>query len=135
MARRGVPEEVASRVLNRFEEVALVDDEEFARQWVHTRHAGRGLARRALAHELRGRGIEEDTVRSAVSELGEEDELASACDLVRRRLPTTTRDDPGRRRRRLASMLARKGYGAAVAYRAIRDVLGDDGRPEEVDGT
>ena len=40
LARKGVPAEVAARLLDRFEEVGLVDDQAFARSWVESRHAG-----------------------------------------------------------------------------------------------
>ncbi len=123
MARRGVPDEVATSVLDRFTEVRLVDDEEFAAQWVRSRHQGRGLARRALAYELRHRGVAEDTVRDAVDEIDDDAELEAARELVRRRLPALAGDDPARRSRRLAGMLARKGYGSATAHRALREVL------------
>lgn len=133
MRRRGVPEAVAERVLDRFQEVDLVDDEQFARLWVSSRHAGRGLSRRALAHELRQRGVADDTVREAVSEIGPDDELSAARGLVRRRLPSLRGDDPARRVRRLAGMLARKGYSQGVALRAIREELA--GREEELELT
>jgi regulatory protein len=125
MRRRGVPEDVAQSVLDRFEDVSLVDDQEFARQWVTTRHAGRGLARRALSYELRQRGVADDLVRGAVDELTPADELAAARELVRRRAPSMRTDDPSRRSRRLAGMLARKGYSSSVALRAIQAELGD----------
>jgi regulatory protein len=130
MARRGVPEDVAERVLDRLEEVRLVDDGEFARQWVQTRHTGRGLARRALSHELRQRGVDDDTRREAVEVIKDDDELEAARELVRRRWPGMRGDGPARVRR-LAGMLARKGYSAGVAYRAIRDVTGEEGAGEE----
>lgn len=133
LARRGVPEDVAEAVLDRFEEVDLVDDEEFARQWVQTRHTGRGLARRALSHELRNRGIDDETARSAVGEIDDDAELAAARELVRRRLPSMTSDDPARRTRRLAGMLARKGYASGVAMRAIRECV-DDAAALDPDG-
>ncbi len=120
LARRGVPDEAAEAVLDRFEEVDLVDDEQFARMWVASRHTGRGLARRALAHELRQRGVADETVREAVDAIRPDDELAAARELVRRRLPAMRADDPARRIRRLAGMLARKGYGAGVVFTAIR---------------
>ena len=123
MKRRNVPEDVAEAVLDRFEDVSLVDDEEFARQWVTTRHVGRGLARRALSYELRQRGVADDVVKDAVGELTADDELAAARELVRRRAPAMRGDDPARRTRRLAGMLARKGYSGAVAMRAIREEL------------
>jgi len=125
MARRDVPDAVAEAVLDRFEEVSLVDDEEYSRQWVRSRHVGRGLAPRALTYELRQRGVQEEVVREAVQEIGPDEELAAARELVRRRLPAMAGDDPARRTRRLAGMLARKGYGAEVAFRAIRETTRD----------
>ena len=89
LARRGVADDVAEQVLDRFEEVQLVDDGEFARQWVSSRHVGRGLARRALTHELRHRGIDDETAREAVAAIDEDAELEAARDLVRRRLRST----------------------------------------------
>ena len=121
LARRGVPDEVAQAVLDRFEEVDLVDDAEFARQWVQSRRTGRGLARRALQHELRHRGVDDETVREAVAGIDDDAEVETARELVRRRLPSTASDDPARRQRRLAGMLARKGYGPGVALRVVRE--------------
>jgi regulatory protein len=132
MKRRNVPEDVAEAVLDRFEDVSLVDDEEFARQWVTTRHVGRGLARRALSYELRQRGVADDVVKDAVGELTPDDELAAARELVRRRAPAMRGDDPARRTRRLAGMLARKGYSGAVAMRAIREEL--DAADDDAEG-
>lgn len=123
LARRGVPADVAEAVLDRFEQVDLVGDEEFARMWVRSRHARHGLARRALAHELRQRGVNDETVRDAVDEITPDDELAAARELVRRRLPAVCADDPARRTRRLVRMLARKGYTPGMALRAIREEL------------
>jgi regulatory protein len=123
LERRGIPEDVSGAVLDRFEEVELVDDAEFARQWVETRHAGRGLARRALAYELRHRGVEEEVVRGAVDQIDPDDEFEAARALVRRRLVSLT-GDPAGRARRLAGMLARRGYGPGIARRAIEAELG-----------
>ena len=53
LARKGIPDEVSERVLGRFTEVGLIDDEAFAQAWVRSRHTGKGLAPRALSAELR----------------------------------------------------------------------------------
>jgi regulatory protein len=130
MVARNIPEDVVTAVLDRFEEVDLVDDEEFARQWVQSRHLGRGLARRALAHELRQRGVADETVKNAVEEVSTDDELSAARELVRRKAVAMRNDDPQRRVRRLAGMLARKGYGGGVAMQAIREELAELDLPD-----
>lgn len=127
LRRKGVPGEVAERVLGRFTEVGLIDDEAFARAWVESRHLGRGLARRALAAELRQRGVADGAVREAVSALGPEREEETARELVERRLGMTHGLDPAKRMRRLVGMLARKGYSPGLAYRVVKDALADEG--------
>jgi regulatory protein len=130
MRRRAVPEDVRERVLDRFDDVGLIDDAMFARMWVESRHAGRGLAKRALAHELRRRGVESDLVEEAVAELPAEQEEAMARALVARRLPTTRGLAPAARIRRLAGLLARKGYPAGLSYRVVREALEREGVAE-----
>jgi regulatory protein len=129
--RRGVPDEVADAVLSRFTDVGLIDDEAFARAWVQSRHAGRGLARRALASELRHRGVAAETVDEAVAAVEPEQEEAAARQLVSRRLRATRGQDPARRMRRLVGMLARKGYPAGLAYRVVKEAIEAEG--EELD--
>jgi regulatory protein len=131
LRRRGVPDQAADTVLERFADVQLIDDAMFARAWVETRHHGRGLARRALAAELRQRGVEAEDIRAAVDTLDPAEEYATARALVERRLPGTRRLDRPARFRRLMGMLARKGYPQGVAYRAVREAL--ENEPAGVD--
>lgn len=123
LARRGVPDEVAERVLDRLGEVDLIDDAAYARAWVESRHSGRGLARRALAYELRQRGVADADAADALESVDAERELAAARELVRRRLPATEGLDPVARARRLAGLLARKGYSGGLAMRVVREAL------------
>jgi regulatory protein len=124
LRQRRVPDEVATRVLDRFTEVGLVDDAAFARQWVESRQAGRGLARRALADELRRKGVDAEVVREALDEVDPADEEAAARALVRKKLPSLRRVDQATATRRLAGMLARKGYPAGLAFAVVKDELG-----------
>ncbi|WBB57059.1 regulatory protein RecX [Verrucosispora sp. WMMD573] len=122
LARRGISEETADQVLDRYDEVGIIDDAAFARAWVSSRHAGRGLARRALANELRQRGVDGDTASEALDELDETTEAETARALVERKL-RTARGEPDAVFRRLVGMLARKGYPAGVAIRAVKDAI------------
>ena len=123
LARKGVPEAVATRLLDRFEEVGLVDDQAFARAWVQSRQPGRGLARRALAQELRRKGVDDEVARAALDEVDAEDEVESARALVRRRLRNTAVLDRDVALRRLSGMLARKGYPSSVCFGVVREEL------------
>ena len=125
MARRGVPEDAATAVLDRFTEVGLVDDEAFAQAWVDSRHAGKGLGRRALSAELRRRGVDDETAKEAVAAVTPEDEEQVARTLVERKLRSMTSVPHEARLRRLAGMLARKGFDPGLALRVVRDVLAE----------
>jgi regulatory protein len=125
LARKQVPDAVAQRLLDRFEEVGLVDDVAFARDWVESRQAGRGLARRALAVELRRKGVDEQVVADAVAEIDPDDEVEAARALVRRKLTSLTRYDEVTQARRLTGLLARKGYPAGVAFRVVREEISE----------
>ncbi|GGR69837.1 hypothetical protein GCM10010169_11680 [Micromonospora fulviviridis] len=122
LAKRGISEEVADQVLDRYDEVGIVDDAAFARAWVSSRHTGRGLARRALANELRQRGVDGEVAGEALDEIDEETEAETARVLVERKL-RSARGEPDAVFRRLVGMLARKGYPAGVAIRAVKDAL------------
>jgi regulatory protein len=123
LAKRLVPDEIATRLLDRFEEVGLVDDEAFARLWVSHRQPGKGLARRALAQELHRKGVDDETAREVLDEVDPADEEHAARTLVRKKLRSLSRVDDVKATRRLVGMLARKGYGSAMAYAVVRSEL------------
>ena len=123
LAKKGVPVELTERLLDRFAEVGLVDDQAFARAWVQSRQPGKGLARRALSQELRRKGVDEEVARVALDEVDPDAEVEAARGLVRRRLRTMARLDRDTAVRRLTGMLARKGYPAGVCFRVVREEL------------
>ena len=118
---------MAEAVLDRFEEVRLVDDAEFADMWVRSRSQTRKLAKGALRRELADKGIDPDTAAGALEQLSDADEEAAARELVERKLRGFTGGEDRAERdkitRRLASMLARKGYQPSLAFRIVGEVL------------
>ncbi|GAB3198558.1 hypothetical protein GCM10027261_26300 [Geodermatophilus arenarius] len=133
LERRGVPEEAATAVLDRFGDVGLIDDAAFARAWVSSRQAGRGLARRALRAELRAKGVDGEDAEQALAQVDEEDERAAARHLVERRLPALRRVDRVTATRRLVGMLARKGYNGGLAAGVVREVMDETGFGTDTD--
>lgn len=131
LARRDVPEDAAAAVLDRFTEVGLIDDAAFARAWVGSRQAGRGLARRALRAELYAKGVDAEVAAEAVALVDDEDERDAARELVRRRITSMSRLDRATATRRLIGMLARKGYSGGLAAAVVREAL--DARAAEDD--
>ena len=127
LRRRGVPQATVDQVLRRFTDVGLIDDAAFAAAWVESRHHSRGLSRRMLAAELRQRGVHENHVRDAISGLDPDEEAATARRLIEKRLVATRGQPAPVRARRLAGVLARKGYPPAMVFRVVREAMEQDG--------
>lgn len=131
---KGVPPEVAAVVLDRFQAVGLVDDAAFADTWVQSRLATRGLSRRALHHELRRKGVDDEVIAESLEQIDSDTELEAARRLVQRKLASTRSLPADVRFRRLTGLLARKGYPAGVTFRVVREVVATDesqsGEPE-----
>jgi regulatory protein len=116
---------VAETVLDRMTQVGLVDDEAYAQMLVRSQQAGRGLARRALARELRTKGIEDQVAEAALESISDADEHDRARALVERRLTAMHGLGIEVQTRRLAGMLARKGYSSSVTYAVIREAIAE----------
>jgi regulatory protein len=125
LAQRDCPAEVAAAVLDRMTEVGLIDDEAYAQMLVHSQQAGRGLARQALARELRTKGIEDHLADEALASITDEDERDRARALVDKKLRAMHGLDIQVQTRRLAGMLARKGYSPSMTYAVIREAIAD----------
>src|ERR1700759_695471 len=66
LTKRGYPDDVSARVLDRLTEVGLLDDVDFAEQWVHSRLANAGKGKRALAAELHTKGVDKDVITAVL---------------------------------------------------------------------
>jgi regulatory protein len=130
MRRRGIPDEVADAILDRLTDAGLINDAAFAKAWVESRHYARGLSRKSLSAELRNRGVDGDDIAEAVETLDPEQETETARRLVARKIAATRGQPAEARARRVAGMLARKGYPAALAFRLIREALEQEGAEE-----
>ena len=133
LAKREVPDEIATELLDRFTDVGLIDDAAFASAWVESRHRSRGLAPRALAQELRRKGVDDEEARAALEQIDEDDQRAAARALVDRKMRSVRGLEPQVATRRLAGMLARKGYGAGLAFSVVREALADDDQVDLTD--
>jgi regulatory protein len=129
---RGVPADVATSVLDRFEAVGLVDDAAFADAWVQFRQSTRGLSRQALRHELRRKGVDDNVIDTSVESVDPATEVETARRLVERKLRTMSRLPTETRFRRLSGLLARKGYPSGLTYRVVREALAADTSPMAV---
>ena len=114
----------------RLSELGLIDDRRFAEQWVEERLRLRPRGRRMLRQELLAKGIASELVEEVLArDLAEEQHAVAIAEKAMRRMRSL---DPGVARRRLAAMLARRGYGYEVAGYAIRRAMAGEGEPPAV---
>ncbi len=119
LAKRGYPDDVSERVLDRLASVGLIDDADFAQQWVQSRRAHAGKSKRALAAELHTKGVDNDVITSALAGIDAGAERDRAEQLVRSKLRRETLTDEARVTRRLVGMLARRGYSQNMACEVV----------------
>jgi regulatory protein len=123
LRRRDVPIAAANSVLDRFTELGLIDDAALASSFALTRHAVRGQAGRAIAVQLRRRGVADDVISDAIAQIDPTSETAAARLLARTRLARMGDVDTATAIRRISGLLARRGYSSAVSSAAVRAVL------------
>jgi regulatory protein len=125
LRRRGIPDEPATAVLDRFDEVGLIDDAALARSIAGAQHAERGLARRAVAQRLQQRGFGAEVIGEALESIDSDGERARAVALVRKRRRALAQLPADVQARRLVGLLARKGYPSGMAYQVVRAELAE----------
>ena len=125
MAKRGYPDDVVASELNRLAAVGLIDDADFAEQWVRSRRARAGKGKRALAAELRTKGVDDDVIAEALDGIDAGAERQRAEELVEHKLRREKLDDGDDTKvmRRLVGMLARRGYHQSMAVAVVTEGL------------
>ena len=132
LAKRNVEDEIAKSVLDRFVEIGLVDDAAYAELLIRSRCNTKRVSRTVLRQQLRQKGIAEEVIQDSLLVVTDADELRMATELVEKKLRAMTNLEPEVRKRRLFGLLARKGYGTAIALRVINDLEASDFNGAEV---
>ena len=128
LVKRGYPDDLSERVLDRLTDVGLVDDRDFAEQWVRSRHVNAGKGKRALVSELRTKGVDDEVITAALADVDSDAERVRAEHLVADKLrrERLTDDDEPKLARRLVAMLARRGYGQSMAFDVVKVALANE---------
>jgi regulatory protein len=125
LTKRGYPDDVSRRVLDSLAHVGLIDDVDFAEQWVRSRRLNAGKGKRALAAELRTKGVDNDVITAVLADIDAGAERERAEQLVRDKLRREKLgdDDDAKVIRRLVGMLARRGYSQTMAFDVVKSEL------------
>ncbi len=112
-------ENIIEQTVERLRENKLANDGEFAKTWVENRSTFRPRSRRALSMELRQKGLDEETVKTAVADL---DENALAYESARKRAPRLKGQEWSEFRKKLSEYLARRGFAYAVSISVVTQI-------------
>ncbi|MFT4126436.1 MAG: regulatory protein RecX [Gordonia sp. (in: high G+C Gram-positive bacteria)] len=123
LTRRGFDADTVDDVMRRLRAAGLLDDADFATEWIRSRHANAGRGRLALRHELRAKGVDAAIIEDALAGIEPDDERTSAVALVARKLTPSLIADAGagpaerdQVLRRLVGMLLRRGFASSLAF-------------------
>ena len=122
-------EAAISEAMERIDAWQLLDDAEFARQWVEQRSAKKGSARSLLRRELEEKGVESAQIGQALQSVTETDERARAHELIAQRLQRrensdlSTMEQRTKVKRRLVGFLQRRGYSSGVALSVVNNEI------------
>jgi regulatory protein len=125
---KGYEDDTIADVTETLKRLNLLDDTQFASQWVESRSRAQPKGGRALRVELAQKGVARETIDEAVSEITPDAEV----DLARRALQSrmarvakaTDLDVRMAERRRLTAFLQRRGFGWDAVKKALDTEFG-----------
>lgn len=115
-SKRNFGEKAIENTIERLERAGLLDDEAFARYWVENRERFSPRSARALRHELRQKGVPDQAIDAAISEIDEE---SAAYKAAQAKLSRYANADEKTFRKRLGGYLSRRGF----SYGIVRETL------------
>jgi len=125
LEKREIPAEIASSLLDRFEEVQLIDDAVFAAAYVRSR-VEKGKSSRIIGRELQQKGVDRSIVEEAISGISRDDEEKMVLELGRARWDRLVDVSPDARYRRVSGFLMRRGFSSSMVSSALREIRSGD---------
>ena len=122
----GYDETTVGRVVDRLVELRLLDDREFALQWVAERAVSKGRSPQALVAELINKGVDRSIAEQATAEAGVDEEM-QARELAGRFLPKVAHKPLEKQAEAILGRLLRRGFSHDLARDAVRSVLPPEG--------
>ena len=124
LRQNAYPEQTIARVMARMHEAGYLDDEDFAGQWAVSR-TSKGLGARRIRMELRQKGVDPETIESAISAVDEEDRMDGAIKAAQKAARGKDLSQVADRQKVLAA-LARRGYDFTLARAALAHLMEDE---------
>ena len=111
LRKHEIPETVIDETLEKLKRDGLANDDQFAQAWVENRSAFRPRSRRMLAMELRQKGLDNESMNSALKNV---DDGPLAYEAAQKRAARFKDLEWSEFRKKLSEFLARRGFSYSV---------------------
>ncbi len=128
LQKHEIPEVVIEETLERLRQARLADDDQFARAWVENRNTFHPRSRRALAMELRQKGLSDEASRSALAGVDEE---ALAYEAAHKRVGRLKGLEWTDFRKKLSEFLARRGFPYGIIAPTVSRIWNETNAGQE----
>ncbi|MBR0356321.1 MAG: regulatory protein RecX [Clostridia bacterium] len=108
--------------VNRLQELNLLNDAEYAREFVRTRLASKPVSRQKLYMDLKTHKVPEELIRAALEELPTETEADNAREVAEKFWRQMSGLEESVRRERVLRRLMSRGFSTEASLAAIRQV-------------
>jgi len=129
LRRHNLEEGTIQSVMERLRASGLVDDAGFAQTWVDNRTDLRPRSRRALAFELKQRGVSADIIDSTLDHV---DDSTMAYQAAHRQAPKIKISEWREFRLKMLRYLAQRGFSYEVSAEAARQVWEESQKAEQL---
>ena len=127
LAEQGYTDEVIDQAISTIEGFGYIDDRTFAEEWVLSRKHNKPKGKIGLRRELKGKGIDEETIGEVFDELIDDSEqLEAALELAQKKARSYRNDDKISARRKLQGFLVRRGFSFETVRKVVDKVLEDE---------
>jgi regulatory protein len=126
LRKHEVSEEAIEETLERLRKAGLANDKDFAQAWVENRSTFRPRSKKALAIELRQKGLDNETIQASLSAVDEE---ALAYETGSKRAARFAGMEWNEFRKKLGEFLARRGFSYSVIAPIVSKIWNET-RPE-----
>lgn len=125
LEQKNTPAEIIEKIISRLKEQRFLNDEKFAKDWIHSRSTYRLKSKRIIKMELQKKGIDPEIIEKTLN--SKDDEELSDSQQIKKLLEkrfSRYKDLPGDKLyQKLGGFLARRGFDWSTIKKSIDDIL------------
>lgn len=122
LEKNSIPEHAVQSIIKKLEKNGLLNDYQFAKDWIENRNTFRPRSRRALSYELYKKGIEPNTFNSLLDDVDEPALAYRAASIQAKKYRTENWD---LFRKKMFGFLSRRGFNYEICAKTVKKVWSD----------